>query len=177
MWILLVYYRIYAEDGAIPSNTPVAPSDPFLGRIKFSSVPPPRTVKTVKRSIAKWENIEDRGSTCLFLTSYSQSPMDDTDKLTILNGAGPGSMPQEPLALVAKLSDSERREFESGRRGGLASEAEPDTTPPGIRYGKSIQHSPRGHHRSFPSAKPESSDIERSTIHCFTNFGLHGRAI
>ena len=73
------------------------------------------------------ENIKDRESTSLFLTSYSQSPMDDADKVNILNSTGPGSTPQEPLALVAKLSDSERSELESGRRGGLASAAEPES--------------------------------------------------
>ena len=142
MWILLVYYRIYAEDGAIPSKTPAAPSDPFLGRIKARSVPPPHTAKAVKHSIAKVENIEDRTSTSLFLTPYSQSPMSDADKVTILDRTGPGSTPQEPLALVAKISDSEGSALESGGRNGRASAAEPDTTPSEIRYCTSIQHSP-----------------------------------
>ena len=137
MWILLVYYRIYAEDGAIPSKTPAAPSDPFLGRIKARSVPPPHTAKAVKHSIAKVENIEDRTSTSLFLTPYSQSPMADDDEVTILSRTGPGSTPQEPLALVAKMSDSERSALESDGRGGLARAAEPNT---GIRYCTSIQH-------------------------------------
>ena len=89
------------------------------------------------------ENIklEDRGSTSLFLTSYSESPMDDTEKVNILNGTGPGSTPQEPLALLAKLSDSETSALESGRIGGHASAAEPGTTPPGIRYGTFIKQS------------------------------------
>jgi hypothetical protein len=141
---LLVYYRIYAEDGAILSNTPVAPGDPFLGRIKVRSVPPPRTVKAVKGSIAKVENIKNRESTSLFLTPYSQSPMDDAEKVTILNRTGPGSTPQEPLVLVAKMSDSERSDLESEGRGRLASAAEParDTTALEIRYRTSIQHSP-----------------------------------
>ena len=139
---MIVFYRIYAEDGALPSNMPVSPGDPFLGRIKYTSVPPPRTARTVKRCIANMENIENRESTSLFLTSYSQSPMDDTDKVSILNGTGPGFTPQEPLAFVAKMSDSERSDLESGRRGGLTSAAEPGTTTPGIRYGTSIQHSP-----------------------------------
>ena len=62
--------------------------------------------------------------------------MVDTDKI-VLNrtGTGPGSTPQEPLALVAKMSDSERSALESDGRGGLASDAEPDTT---IRYGTLI---------------------------------------
>ena len=137
---MIVYYRIYAEDGALPSNTPVSPGDPFLGRIKYTSVPPPRTARTVKRCIANMENIENRERTSLFLTLNSQSPMDDTDKVSILNGTGrtgPGSTPQEPIALVLKMSDSERRALESARGGGLA---EPDTTSPGIRFRTSVQH-------------------------------------
>ena len=138
VWILLVYYRIYAEDGAIPSKAPAAPDDPFLGCIKARSVAPPHTAKAVKHRIAKMENIKDRTNTSLFLTPYSQSPMDDADRVTILNQTGPGSTPQEPLALVAKMSESERSALESEGRGGLASAAEIDTTPPKIRYRTSI---------------------------------------
>ena len=109
--------------------------------MKAISVPPPHTAKTVKRSIAKVENVKDRTNTSLFLTSYSQSPVGDADKVDILNCTGPGSTPQEPLALVAKMSDSERRVLESDGRDGLAS-AEADATTPEIRYRTSIQHFP-----------------------------------
>ena len=139
LMILLVYYRIYAEDGAIPSKTPVASGDPFLGRIKARSVAPPHIVQNVKRSIVKVENIKDGTITSLFLTPHSQSPIGDAEKVTILNRTGPGSTPQEPLALVAKMSNPERSALESERRGGLASA---DTTPPGIQYRTSLQHSP-----------------------------------
>jgi len=57
--------------------------------------------------------------------------MGDADKVDILNRNGPGSTPQEPLALVAKMSDSERRGLESEGRGGLEST---DSTTPEIRY-------------------------------------------
>ena len=87
------------------------------------------------------ENIKDRSSTSLFLTPYSQSSMGDGDKVAIFNPTGPGSTPREPLALVAKMSDSERSALESGGRGELAGAAS-DTTPPEIRYRTSIQHSP-----------------------------------
>ena len=139
MSILLVYYRIYAEDGAIPSKTFADPGDPFLGRIKARSVPPPHTTKAIKRCIAKIENIKDRTSTSLFLTPYSQSLMEDDDKATTLNRTGLGSTPQEPLALVAKMSDSERTALESGGREELEGA---DTTAPEIRYRMSIQHYP-----------------------------------
>ena len=135
--VLLVYYRIYAEDGAIHSKKPVAP-DPFLGRIKAISVPPPHTAKNVKRSIAKVECIEDHANSVLFLTQYSQSPTGDTDKIAILNRTGPGSTPHEPLALVVKKSDSDRLESEG--RAELASAADPDTVTSEIRYRGSIQH-------------------------------------
>ena len=117
---LLVYYRIFAEDGAIPSKAPVTPSDPFLGRIKAKSVPPPHrdTAQAVKRTIAKVENIENRTNTSLFLTQYSQLPMSNTDKV------GSGSTPQEPLAFVASISDSERSVLGSGGRSGVAAEPE-----------------------------------------------------
>ena len=69
--------------------------------------------------------------------------MDDADKVIILNGTstGPGSTPQEPLALVAKMSNSERGALESDGRGELASAAEPDSTSPKIQYRTSVQHS------------------------------------
>ena len=142
----LVYYRIYAEDGAILSKTPVVPGNPFLGRIKARSVPPPHTVQGVKRSIVKVEDIKDGTITSLFRTPHSQSPMGDADEVAILNRTGPGSTPQGPLALVAKMSDSERSALESGGRGELASAVEPDTMHLDIRYCTSIQHSPTFFH-------------------------------
>ena len=101
-------------------------------------MPPPHTIKVVKRCIEKMEKINDVTSTSLFLTPNSQSPMDDADKVTIFNRTGPGSTPQEPLALVAKMSVSERSALESGERDKLASAADSD---PEIRYRTSIQHS------------------------------------
>ena len=136
---MLAYYRIYAEDGAIPSKTPVAPGDPFIGRINARSVPPPHTAEAIKFRIAKVEDINLNDPTCLslFLSPYNQSPLDDTEKVNILDRTGVGSTSEEPLALVAKLSDSERSTLESGRRGGLTN-AEP---LPVSQYRSSIQYS------------------------------------
>ena len=69
--------------------------------------------------------------------------MDEADKAIFLNrtGAGPGSTPQEPLALVTKISDSERSALDSEGRIGLASAAQHDTTSPEIQYRMFIQHS------------------------------------
>ena len=143
LWISIVYYRIYDEDGPTTSKTP-APGDPFLGRINAQFVPPPYrdTARAVKRHIAKMENINDRESSSLFTSPYSKSPMGNTDKVTALNRTASclGSTPQDPLAFVTKFSGSA---LESEGRGGLESAAEPDTTRDSeIRYGTSIQHSP-----------------------------------
>jgi hypothetical protein len=132
--ISVVYYRIYAEDGVIPSKTSATPDDVCLGRINAKFVPPPHNVNSLKRRLAKAENIDYRTRTSLFLTPYSQSPMDDAGKVSILNRTGPGSLPQEPLALVAMLTGSERSALESGERSGLASTSEPCTTSPDIQY-------------------------------------------
>jgi hypothetical protein len=68
--------------------------------------------------------------------------MGDADKVSILNRTAPGSTPQEPLALAAKMSDAERGTLESGRRGGLVNTAGSHTKPAEIRYRTSIQHFP-----------------------------------
>ena len=104
-------------------------------------MPPPRIAENVKCIIATLEDIKDDESTSLFLTPYSESPMGDADKVIIFNGTGPGCTPQEPLALVAKMSNSERLALESEGRGGLASAADPDTTSSDIQYRKSFIHS------------------------------------
>ena len=115
-------------------KTPATPSDPFLGRFKSSSVPPPHTVGALKSKIAKEEDIKMLANTSLFLTPYSQTPMDDTTKV-ILNSTGPGSTAKEPVALVAKMSDSERSSLESGRKGGLNVSQK---KVPGVQYRTSI---------------------------------------
>ena len=85
-------------------------------------------------------SLKDPTSIGLFLTPSNQSAMGDADKVNIRDRtqAGPGSTPQKPLALVAKMSDSDRTALESGRGVGLV---EANTSSPGIRYRTSVQHS------------------------------------
>ena len=71
-------------------------------------MPPPRNAKAVKRSIEKVEDIKHCEKTSLFLTPYSELPMDDGDMFTIHSGTGPGSKPQEPLAFVLDSSLTDR---------------------------------------------------------------------
>jgi hypothetical protein len=130
--MLAVYYRVYAEDGAIPSRNSATADDPFLGRIKANSIAPPHTVTSLKRCLAKFEAINDDAIIGLFLTPSSQSPMNSAGKVSLSSGTGPGSIPQEPLALVAKISDSDQRDLESGQTG--ENTPENGATFPGTRY-------------------------------------------
>ena len=79
--------------------------------------------------------------------------MRDADKLTILNRAGPGSTPQEPLAFVAEILDSERRILES------EGTSIPDSTRRALESG--------GMDRPENSAEPDSktsSEIQYRTF-------------
>ena len=83
--ILIVFYRIYAEDGAVPSKTPT-PGDPFLGRIKARSVPPPHrdTAKAVKLTIARVENINTIQALVSTLHRTTNHPWVTLTKLLLL---------------------------------------------------------------------------------------------
>jgi len=101
-----VYYRIYAEDGAIPSVNPVYSDDPYLGRIPARLVTPPHTALNLRRCLSDIENIGDKITTRLFISASSQNPMDDTGRVSIHAYPGPGHMPNEPVALVAMCAGS-----------------------------------------------------------------------
>jgi hypothetical protein len=101
--ILLVYYRVYAQDGPIPSMHPVYSNDPYLARILAEVVAPPHTAKSVKRCISNIENIEPEITTDLFLSVSNQAPMDDASHVSIIANPGPGCLPSEPMALVANV--------------------------------------------------------------------------
>jgi hypothetical protein len=111
-----VYYRVYAPDGAIPSKTAPDPSNPFIGRIKATSVPPPLDAASLKRTLAQAEGIPDLGGwrTDLYRLPSHQAPMDDTEKVSILGlGTGIGLTATDALALVFidDLTDEEKHEI------------------------------------------------------------------
>ncbi|KIM71222.1 hypothetical protein PILCRDRAFT_830490 [Piloderma croceum F 1598] len=104
-----IYYRIYAEDGVILTMNPVYSDDPYLGRILARHVAPPHTVGSLRRCLSSAENIDARVNTTtfiytsLFITTSSESPMDDSDRMSILAHSGPGHTANEPVALVCGL--------------------------------------------------------------------------
>jgi hypothetical protein len=107
-----VYYRVYAEDGAIPTSHPVYSDDPYLGRISAKLVTPPQTAINLRHCLSGAENIDEDIPTILFVSASSQTPMDDTDRVPILAYPGPGCMPDDPMALVV-IFPEDRRPLES----------------------------------------------------------------
>src|ERR1700727_355306 len=95
-----VYYRIYNEDGAIPSMRSVDSDDLPLGRIDASLVAPPHTAASLKRCISNAERLTPFVCDKLFVDISSESPMDDDLDISILTGQGLGNTPEDAMALV-----------------------------------------------------------------------------
>lgn len=114
--LFVVYYRIYTEEGNLGLTNAFSASDPYLGRIGATLVPPPHVASSVKRCLAKLENIDIHTDTSLFLTPSSEHSMEDSAQVAVLKPGGPGSNSQEPLVLFAKLTtaDRTRRQISSG---------------------------------------------------------------
>jgi hypothetical protein len=91
---------VYTHDGAVQSKHPVYPDDGSLGRINANWITPPHTAASIKRYLSKEEQIAENMCTSLFSEISSPSSLDDNVLMPILTGAGPGSSPGEPLALV-----------------------------------------------------------------------------
>jgi hypothetical protein len=92
----------------MPSANHVYSDDPYLGRILAELVSPPHIAISLKHCILSVENIDNRTAASLFIAASSQTPMDDGGRVSILAYPGPGCTPNEPMALVVKLSDSVR---------------------------------------------------------------------
>jgi hypothetical protein len=107
-----VYYRLYTEDESIPSANPIYSNDPSLGRISANVVTPPHTAINLKRCLLAVEKIDASISTSLFITASTQEPLNDTTKVLIVTFPGPGCTPNEPMALVAKVSGADRSALE-----------------------------------------------------------------
>jgi hypothetical protein len=110
-----VYYRVYTEDGAIPSKHPLDSNNPYVARIEAHLVTPPHTVASIKRYLSKVEKLGDRCTTRLYTSASSATPAEDGEHVAILTGTGPGSTPEQPLALVrVEDSDSKKANRQSG---------------------------------------------------------------
>ena len=87
--------------GEITSKTHFDKDDASLGRVGVFSIAPPRTVSSLKSCLLKAEDyVSD--DVQLFEDMGSDSPMDDTDVLTLLGDDYPGSTEDKPMAIVCK---------------------------------------------------------------------------
>ena len=99
--VYLVYYRVYDDVGEITSKTHFDRDDTSLGRIDVLSIAPPRTASCLKSRLLKAEDsLGDDAQ--LFEEMGSDSPMDNTDLLTLLGDDYPGSTEDRPMAIVRK---------------------------------------------------------------------------
>jgi hypothetical protein len=101
--IFSVYYRVYTEDGAIPTKHPTYSDDMYLGRIMAELVAPPHTATSIMRYISKIEEIDHSPKSKLFSDISSKSPMSD-GIISILTSGCPGSMPENPMAFLRSKS-------------------------------------------------------------------------
>lgn len=107
-----VYYRLYTADGDVTSKNPIDPDDASLARIDANLVPPPHTARSITRCISIYERDPRFLHSNLFVNIFSEVPI-DTGHFSILAREGPGSSPEEPLALVecspVEVASSSRR--------------------------------------------------------------------
>jgi hypothetical protein len=78
----------------------VDPDDLPLGRIDAHFVAPPHTVASLKRCISNAERFTYFDCDKLFIDISSDSPMDDELSVSILTNEGPGTTPEDSMALV-----------------------------------------------------------------------------
>lgn len=129
-----VYYRVYTEDGAIPSTNQVYSDDPHLGRILAELVAPPHIAISLKHCLLSVENIDVNTPSNLFISASSHTPMDDAGRVSILAYPGPGCTPNEPMALVVKLSDSGRSPLDEKKPEAVLLPSPEGPTPFEMRY-------------------------------------------
>lgn len=99
-----VYYRLYTKDRPIKSQHPAYSSDhePFIGRTLAKLVAPPHTTASLKRHLCYIEGFSSSlaDTAKLFVPLSCLTAKDDSARLSLVASSGPGSSPQEPMALV-----------------------------------------------------------------------------
>ncbi|KAJ6578432.1 hypothetical protein B0H19DRAFT_1123173, partial [Mycena capillaripes] len=94
-----VYYCLYTLDGMLQCKN--WHQNPFIGRIKATSVPPPLTVASLKRALVQAERLPDLDAqlTGLFETRDARTAMAASALADIITG-DLGATAQTPIALV-----------------------------------------------------------------------------
>ena len=100
-----VYYRLYQEGGAIESRSPAYSNDRFVGRILSKAVTPPHTAASLKRHLCKIEGFSGSENAYLYWSLLSQTILDNSSRLALMNHYGPGSSEKEPVVLLIKNAE------------------------------------------------------------------------
>jgi len=100
-----VYYRPYQEDGAIESRSPAYSNDRFVGRILSKAVTPPHTAASLKTHLCEIEGFSVSVNASLYSSLLSQTILDNSSRLALMNRYGPGSSEKEPMVLLIKNSE------------------------------------------------------------------------
>jgi hypothetical protein len=100
---LPVYYRVYSPTGGVEVKNPEFSEDPYLGRTLAIRITPPHLAASVKHHICGQEDIVviDYEHTSLFADISCLSPLDDSEPVRILDCAGTGSTPGDPVTVVS----------------------------------------------------------------------------
>ncbi|KAF7345305.1 hypothetical protein MSAN_01907200 [Mycena sanguinolenta] len=96
-----VYYHVYAPDGMLRWLKNPCLTNPFVGRIKATSVPPPLTAASLRRAIVQAEGLPDPlgDLTSLFQTRDSRKAMNTSARVDIFGGEL-GATAKTAVALV-----------------------------------------------------------------------------
>ena len=87
----IVYYRPYQEDGATESRNPAYSNDRFIGRILSKAVTPPHTAASLKSHLCDSEGFSRPENAHLYSSLSSQTILDNSSRLALMNRYGPGS--------------------------------------------------------------------------------------
>lgn len=100
-----LYYRPYQEDGAIESRSPAYSNDRFVGRILSKAITPPHTAASLKIHLCKIEGFLGLENADLYSSLLSQTILDNSSRLALMNRHGPGSSEKEPMVLLIKNAE------------------------------------------------------------------------
>ncbi|KIJ93829.1 hypothetical protein K443DRAFT_111438, partial [Laccaria amethystina LaAM-08-1] len=100
-----LYYRPYQEDGTLESRSPAYSNDHFVSHILSKAITPPHTAASLKSHLCKIEGFSGLKNAYLYLSLLSQTILDNSSCLPLMNRYGPGSSEKEPMVLLIKNAE------------------------------------------------------------------------
>lgn len=104
--MLAVFYRVFVNDAPREVGDPIYENDRYIGRILATSIAPPHTAESLKRSISIAEGIINYSRCDIFLDWTGGEPVSD-GPISIMVDDCPGSTPVRSMLVVFSLSTPE----------------------------------------------------------------------